>query len=184
MNNQLLRNKAITLRQKGGTYKGINDELHKIINKSTLNYWFRNVSLPESYLIKKKELNSIHLKKIRLMALNSIKLKKEEFIKKTQKKNDRLLSEVDFSPKTQKILLSILYLSEGAKYRSTKYFGLSSSSPDIIKFYLTALTNCYNIDRCKLRIRIQCRSDQDIEVLESFWTKITGIKQNQFTRHT
>ena len=48
--------------------------------------------------------------------------------------------------------------------------------------FLHLLRFCYNIDEQKLRCTVQCRADQNIEELESFWMRITGVSKELFSK--
>ena len=76
--------------------------------------------------------------------------------------------------------MSVLYLGEGAKHKTHRALTLGSSNPNIILFYLKMLRNCYALDESKFRIYIQCRCDQDIPKLESYWSKLTKIPPKKF----
>jgi len=79
-----------------------------------------------------------------------------------------------------KLLLSILYLGEGAKYGRSSTLTLGSSNPLIIKLYLKLLKKSFTIDNSKFRVRIQCRFDQNIKKLEKYWKETTAIEKKQF----
>jgi len=76
--------------------------------------------------------------------------------------------------------LCILYLGEGAKYKSTKDLRLTNSDPDIIQLYLKLLFDLYKIETSKMRVRIQARNDQNINKLVAYWKKIINIPSIQF----
>ncbi|MDO8741837.1 MAG: hypothetical protein Q7J11_01700 [Candidatus Roizmanbacteria bacterium] len=178
MNRPILKQKVRELRKRGKTYSEINQELKTTIPKNTLSYWCREIILPSWYSEKIKNLNKESLKKARVTGLNINKEKRRKYLSLLLKKNSDSIKKINVS--TQKLLLSILYLGEGAKYISAPCLTLGNSNPLIIKFYLKLLKNCYTIDKLKFRGRIQCRFDQDIKVLENFWVSITGIEKKQF----
>lgn len=79
-----------------------------------------------------------------------------------------------------KLLLSVLYLGEGGKHKSSRKLSLGNSDPKVIKFYLNLLRKCFSISEDKLRARVQCRADQNVEELEEYWHEVTGIPLSQF----
>lgn len=178
VSNKLLRNKSRKLRIKGKTYTEIQKALDTRISKSTLSYWCKDVRLPPFYKSKIKKLNESNLQKARISAIAVNKQKREKYLKKLLNKNLSSLNLIDV--RVQKMLLAILYLAEGAKHKSTRMLLLGSSKPEIIKFYMALLKNCFSISDEKFRIRIQCRYDQNLKVLEKFWQKTTGVSRNQF----
>ncbi|OGK53226.1 hypothetical protein A2970_00970 [Candidatus Roizmanbacteria bacterium RIFCSPLOWO2_01_FULL_44_13] len=175
---RLLRKKAVDLRTKGYTYSEIQKKLGIRIAKSKLSYWCNKVILPGWYKSKVDKINKNSLKKARLIALDINKIKREKYLSLLKEKNSHLIKKIDVSQ--QKLLLSVLYLGEGAKYGRSSTLSLGSSSAFIIKFYLKLLKNCYFIDDSKFRVRIQCRFDQNIRKLEDYWEKVTKIDRKQF----
>ena len=79
-----------------------------------------------------------------------------------------------------KLLLSMLYLGEGSKWKSHRGLVLGSSNPDIIRLYIRLLNICYGITTEKLKCRVSYRADQDIHVLQTYWSQITSIPLDNF----
>lgn len=173
-----LKTRAQRLRSKGKTYSEIQGVLKTKIPKSTLSYWCKSVKLPKFYRAKIEKLDKTNLGKARAMALVANKIKRWKYLESLLERNLDLLKGLD--TRTQKIILSVLYLAEGAKHKSTRVLLLGSSNPKIIKFYLSLLHNCFNIDKQKFRTRVQCRFDQDVKKLEKYWQKATGLNASQF----
>lgn len=166
------------LRTKGKTYSEIQDILKTKIPKSTLSYWCCEIKPPAWYKQKLEKINKKHLKKIRTLAFIVNKKKRIDYLVSLTNRNMDILKTLD--SKKQKLILSILYLAEGAKHKSSQTLSLANTNPAIIKFFITLLENCYNIDKSKYRVRVQCRFDQRTKPLEKFWQKVTGIKEKQF----
>ena len=117
MQNTSLKAKVRSLRENGKTYSEIQSILHKVIPKGTLSYWCMGVRLPNWYKEKIKEINKIHIEDIRPLALLVNQRKRKEYLDSLLGRNIHLLDKIDLS--IQKLLLSILYLGEGAKHKST-----------------------------------------------------------------
>jgi len=177
MNNNL-KNKVKHLRSEGLTYTEINKEIGKNVSKSTLNYWCQGVKLPEFYSQKVININSENLNKARKKALITNRKIQQERIDRILKYNYKIKEYINSS--TSKIMLSMLYLGEGAKYSSTRYLKFGSSSTYIIKLYLKLLNNCYTLNKDKFRANILCRADQNINKLENYWQNITNIDSKLF----
>ncbi len=173
-----LKYKAEFLRKKGSTYYEINKILKTNIPKSTLSTWFKNINLTfEQKIILEKVLKEKSIES-RKKALTTNKNKRIKYLEGLKMKNLFLLKNLDLN--VQKSLLSILYLGEGAKSKSTGFLSLASSNFKITKLYLKLLTNCFLIDQKKFRVRIQARSDQDVAKLIDYWQNITQIPLSQF----
>ena len=173
-----LKNKVIKLRKQNKTYQEIRDILGVTTPKSTLSTWCKGVSMSDYYKIKIHKINIKHLKKIRQLAVQVNKKKQEELYKELINKNKFFVKYLNRN--VCKLLLSILYLGEGSKYKSTRHLRLGNSSPSVIKLYLKLLYKCFSINKDKFRVTILCRADQNIKKLENFWRPITNINKKQF----
>ena len=173
-----LRRKFERLRKLGKTYNEILNILKVDLSKSTMSYWARNIKLPNFYKDKIKKLNSESVSKAQLAALKTNRLKHKKLIDNFLKINKKITS--NLSKNFKKIILAILYLGEGTKYKSHSGLILGSSDPNIIKIFINTLKECYKITTNDLKIRISYRADQDIDLLEIFWSKITGVSLDNF----
>jgi len=172
--------KAMALRRQGRTYSEIQELLTVKVPPSTLSTWFKQLQLSHQ----EKDLISFHGKeRIRngsIKASATRKLAKKKRLEIIYKENLYLKEALDDN-EVAKITLVMLYLCEGSKHQSASLcFG--NSNPGIIHLFLQLLRQCYKIDEKKLRCTVQCRADQDTEVLISFWSRITLIPINQFYR--
>ncbi|MBL7141872.1 hypothetical protein ISS21_02135 [Patescibacteria group bacterium] len=172
------KNRVKQLRKAGKTYSEIQKTVKKSIPKSTLSYWCKDIPLPLGFQRRIKDYSKFNLNKARTVALAVIKAKREEFLKNLKEKNLYLAGRVDRD--IQKIMLSILYYCEGAKWKGHSGLQLGSSDPELIKFYLSLLGKCYNINNDKLRCRVGYRADQNIGELQKFWSKLTKIPLKHF----
>lgn len=174
-----IQTEAVNLRKTGKTYLEICSILGQKIPKSTLSYWSRGLKLSDKSIEKIKETTKINLNRARSKAVLTNKLKRQKYLKDIYEKNLHLLSLLDHNSDIAKIVLAILYLTEGAKHqKGSVMFG--NSDPKIISLFLKLMRRCYNIDESKFRCTLQCRADQNINELEKFWSKTTDIPVNKF----
>ena len=129
----IIKNRAIKLRSHGNTYSDINKALNMRITKATFYEWFKSLTLTESNSIKLQNNIATKLHRAQLKAFKVNKLNRQIYLKNIKDKNIPLLNKLDLS--TQKLLLSILYLGEGAKHKTHPCLSLGSSDPKIILFY-------------------------------------------------
>ncbi len=162
------------LRARGKTYSEIMRELKVKLPKSTMSKWCQKVVLPKWYKDKINELNHKSFSKAQQMAWASNKIKRERFLRALLANNSHLVKKLR-NKDTLKMLLAILYLGEGAKWRSHHGLMLGSSDPDIVKLYIRLLNLCYGIKTQVLKCRICYRADQNIKHLETYWSRITSI---------
>jgi hypothetical protein len=84
----------------------------------------------------------------------------------------------------------IAYLCEGTKlrknnkYKNTYYYSIefTNSDPFLIKLFVEFLRTIVIIKEPKLKCQIFIYNDLKKEDLESFWSKITGIKLSNFNK--
>lgn len=175
---KVLREKVRTLRAKGNTYSEIKQALHISMPKSTLSNWCQGIILPDWYNIKITKLNHKNLKKAQLAAWASIKKQRQEYLKKIQIETNLILKKIN--QESLKIALAMLYLGEGAKWKSHSGLMLGSSNPSLILLYIFLLHKCYKISPIQLKCRVSYRVDQNIRQLEKYWSMITKIPQENF----
>lgn len=174
-----LKAKVRKLRSRGKTYTEITDILQVWIPKSTLSYLCEGVALPRWYQKKVDKLNAKNFTKAQKMAWVSNKNKRERLLHALVVKNNYLLEKLK-DENVLKMLLAVLYLGEGAKWRSHRGLMLGSSDPLIIKLYMRLLRLCYGIFSEKLRCRVSYRADQDINKLQRYWSRITAVPLRNF----
>ena len=179
MRPQKTKEAVINLRKKGKTFSEIQDSLNIKIPKSTLSYWCKKVVLPYRYYDKIELINIKNREKGRQQAVISNKLKFQELVDTLYKSNSHL-SKKTKDKDISKMLLAMLYLGEGTKWKSHSGMILGNSSPDVINLYLHLLTQSYGIDTKKLKCRISFRADQNINALQEYWSKITSIPLKNF----
>lgn len=173
-----IREKVRKLRSEGKTYNEIRQTLNISIPKSTLSSWCRGVILPNWYPAKIRELNRKSFKKAQIMAWASRRRKRELFLDKVRQEARKVIKKLNLE--NLKIVLAMLYLGEGAKWKTHSGLMLGGSDPLVILLYILLLKKCYNIKPSQLKCRISYRADQDICELEKYWSGITGIPQENF----
>lgn len=178
MDRNNLRKRVKKFRVQGKTYLEIQKILRTDIPKSTLSYWCKSIKLPSKYQERIKKLILNNVQKARAVALVANQIKREKYLKNLEKRNLPLLK--NLNKNILKIALAMLYLGEGGKWKSHRALSLGSSNSNLIKLYLALLKRCYKIDGNRLRCRINYRADQDINKLQKFWSKITGIPLRHF----
>ncbi|MDO8474164.1 MAG: hypothetical protein Q7S62_01275 [bacterium] len=170
--------KAVRLRKAGKTYGEIKKILRESISKSTLSHWFRDIILTKIQQGRLQKRVSINIKRAQIKAWAVNKKRREEYIQNVRDRVRHFPNELR-RKKSAKIALAMLYLGEGAKTNGgSLMFG--NSDPSVICLFLHLLRYCYDIDEKKFRCTLQCRSDQNIEKLEKFWSRMTQIPPSQF----
>ncbi|MBU3933264.1 MAG: hypothetical protein KKH11_01160 [Candidatus Omnitrophica bacterium] len=85
-------------------------------------------------------------------------------------------------PEEEKLRIAgiMLYWAEGAKERATVDF--ANSDPQMIKIFLRFLREICGIAESRIRIYLYAFSDQNIDELKSYWSKVTGVPESQFIK--
>ncbi|MFH1404822.1 MAG: hypothetical protein ABIH21_01835 [Patescibacteria group bacterium] len=95
---------------------------------------------------------------------------------------DKLKSIIDYgnTKEGKQIQLAMLYFGEGTKNRKRGCLTIGNSDPQLIKHFLHLLRTCYMLDESKFRCTVQCRADQNSDLLTIFWSEQTNIPLTQF----
>lgn len=173
------KEKVVELRKEGKTYREILKVLPVKPSKSTISLWCQNISMPSWYENKVKRLNAANLRKAHRMSI-AMRQRIQENLLEELRINNSNFSNYRYDQDALKLMLAALYLGEGAKWQSHRGLMLGSSDPRIIRIYIKLLFLCYNIPVGRLRCRICYRADQDINILEKYWSVITGISRKNF----
>ena len=168
---------VLKLRNQGKTYGEIRLSLKLNIPKSTLSEWCKKATLPKNYTDRISALNVNNLNKARLIAHEINKIKREELLEEIQNTNLPIAKRVQ-NQEIAKIALAMLCLGEASRTRGT--FNLGSSDPRIITLFIELLKKCFTFDLEKVRCTVQCRADQNIESLETYWKSVTKIPKRLF----
>ncbi|KKU35227.1 MAG: hypothetical protein UX85_C0003G0154 [Candidatus Beckwithbacteria bacterium GW2011_GWB1_47_15] len=175
---KVIVHKARKLRTGGRTYSEINAQLGVNVPKSTYNFWFKDLILPESYYKRIEKLNKKNFSKAIRAAQKINREKLMARIDRLRGKNKHLVGRID--KQTGKLLLAMLYLCEGNKYPSHQALRFGSSHPAMLRLFIALLRSCFRLDENKIRGELQCRADQDTRKLQKFWSKVTGISLSRF----
>ena len=84
--------------------------------------------------------------------------------------------------KELKAIGSMLYWGEGYKSEKSSSVDFTNSDPEMIALFLKYLRNIYSINENKLRVLLYCYSDQNVNDLIKYWSKLTKIPKSQFTK--
>jgi hypothetical protein len=181
MHDPKLKQRVRALRAQGKTYSEIRRDIAPaVIAQSTMSLWCAGVILPESYQRRIDAIECDARFRGRAVSLAMRAQKRQECFERIRKNNTYVMAELK-RIEVAKIVLSVLYLCEGTKYRrGTTTFG--NSDPRLIALYLLLMRSVFAVEESKLRCTVQCRADQDIEYLENFWHGVTRIPRGQFYR--
>lgn len=166
------REKAIALRKQEMSYSQIKKALS--ISKSTLSGWLKN------YPLSKERIRELRDCEQKIEKCRETKRKKREArlknIYNTERKNILPLNKRELF-----IAGLMLYWGEGTKCR-TDGLSVSNTDPSVIKFFIHWAERVFSVRIEKMRVHIQLYSDMNIKKEISYWSKITKIPTDQFTK--
>lgn len=167
------------MRRQGKTYGEICKLVDRKIPRSTLTYWCKGIILNKAKQSRIVALRRMNLEGARAKALIAHKQKRKHYLQLIESRNEhlaRLLTDKNVS----KLLLAMLYLGEGAKWKSHRGLQLGSSNPEIITLYINLLERCYSVSRKQLKAVVYYRIDQNLQSLITFWSQRTGVPKSNF----
>jgi hypothetical protein len=180
MANILKKYKVVKLRKKGKSITEISDSLK--IPKSTVSIWCRNIKLGN------KEINRLAKRQIsgsykgRMIFLERIR---NERLFQTEKLRKEGLNELGRISKRDLFVAGIaLYISEGATADCNEEVSFTNSDFRTILFMKKWFSEICGItnDRFVIQIRINKLHKKNVKKTEKYWSKITRIPLNQFTK--
>lgn len=178
MQTSTLKIVARNLRRKGFTTTEIQRQIGVKVPKATMSYWFRDVDLSPEARRRLSWATKVNLPVARLKSGAKRKKQRLDLIESIYQKNLYLEKYLD-NRDIGRMLLSMLYLGEGGKGRLGGPT-FANSDPRIIQLYLKLFRSCFSIDEKKIHVTVQCRADQNTEILVAFWSEITGVPKTQF----
>ena len=123
--------------------------------------------------------------------------------KKTDKKSDTKIFEVVKSARNKRksiakivvnryklnktsarILLALLYWSNGSKYPSSNFLAFSNSDANLVKTFLNLLRSTFPIKESRIRIHLQLYKTHNIKKIIQYWSGLLEIPKAQFYKPT
>jgi hypothetical protein len=86
---------------------------------------------------------------------------------------------------SSEIILAMLYWGEGFKGNENSKattLDFANSDPEMVRLYIYCLRVLYKFDEKKLRVLLYCYSNQNIPGLIGYWSKLTNIPKEQFSK--
>ena len=166
--------KAQALRKKGLSYGKIMQQIH--VSKDTISRWCRDIKLTQDQKKKLLENKMFGQKKGSIVAADN---KRRARILRTQTIYEEAKKELGDLSKRDRFIAGItLYAGEGNKGDGRA--GLANSDPKIIKFMMSWFKEFCEIPLSRFRGAIWIHEGLDVDRAKKYWTKITGIPENQF----
>jgi len=175
-----IKETAKKMRENGISLGDISKKLH--VTKSTLSYWFKNIILTESVILKIKTRGKAKsVRGLLRYAESKRKERMERFILQKRAGAVRLgaLSDRDI------LMVGLgLYWGEGYKYENSE-LGFTNSNSQVILFYLKWL-KLWSIEKDSLIFRLTLNEvfRREEESIKNFWIASLNVKKEQFSKTT
>jgi len=170
--------KAQELRKQGQSIKEIARKLD--VSKSSASVWCRDIELTKKQIAR---LDERKLKGGYKGRLKGAKIQREKYMKKVEKLEKEGFNQIRRLSKKDILIAGIaLYWGEGN--RKWHISGFGNSDPRMIVFMIFWFRNILGInkDRLSLRVGINQIHKNRIKIVERYWSEVTGIPKNQFTK--
>jgi len=170
--------KTQSLRRRGSSIK----EIAKLLNVSvgSVSTWCKNITLTTAQIknLQKRRTDPFYGKK-----LDYYLKKKKEFEGKVNNLKRQGRKTVGQLTKRDIFLIGIaLYWAEG--FKKDHQVGFANIDPDMIKFFLSWLNQCFNINHQDLILRVTANISyiHQVKKLERYWSNELNIPINQFSK--
>ena len=172
--------KAILLRKKG---EGIGDIAREIkVSKSIASKWCRDIVLTP------KQIDILHKKmmvgsyKGRMMFLEKVRKARKEEMMALAKEGIREIGNI--SRRDLLIGGAALYWAEGTKSLNAEQSSFSNSNPRMIIWIMKWFEKIFGVtkERFIIQVRINKLHKKRIKEVEQYWSNVTGLPLNQFTK--
>jgi hypothetical protein len=171
------KSEAIRLRKQGKSLPYVHTTLG--IPKSTLSYWFKNITLTDKQKCKLRKNWQDALKNGRTKAVRWHNEQKALRVQLAEQEGLTLLRKVDTkNVHITELALALLYLGEGTKAKGET--GMGSSDPLILKFFISCLRKIYHVPEDRIKCELHLRSDQDPEKMLIFWSHELQVAKENF----
>ena len=173
----LEKQQAVLLRNQGLSYREIQRAI--AVSRGSLSRWLQGVTLTED------QHERIHRKNLSIrqdfVAYNQ--RKHAEVQAKKRETIGRCAEEIGDITTRELLLVGIaLYWAEGSKGNLTSVVEFVNADPAMIALMMRWFRWCCQVPEQKFRARIQLHDAAQLQKSEQFWSSLTGIPTQQFTK--
>src|SRR3989338_4729000 len=168
-----IKETAKKMRKEGASFGDISKKLH--IAKSTLSFWFKDITLSESVI--KKIKTKGNAKSIRGLLRYTESKRKERIVRNIFQKEEGVEMMGNLSNRDILMVGLGLYWGEGYKYENGE-LGFTNSNPEMILFYLKWL-ELWNVKKDSLIFRITINElfRKEEGGIKNFWINFLGVRR-------
>ena len=163
------------LRKEGLSYTSIGEKYS--VSKSTLSYWLKGIDDNGAKYLHREQWMKI-IQPMGALANKKIRDKRLGLIR------ERVIHEVrniNYACVSDKSMLAVLYWAEGAKGRGGGVT-FANTDPELMSLFVSLFRRCFKVEERKFRIRLHLHYYHDEKRIKEYWSMLTGIPLNQFTK--
>jgi len=178
--NQVIKNNVRQLRKKGLSLGQICEKTG--VPKTTIRSWIKDIKLSQKQLDKLKSKTQKALQEGRI---NKQKQDKELRISNEKRLLLKGIARVGNLNNRNLFTAGVaLYWGEGFKNKHEHRLGFCNSDPEMIRFYIKWLEKSLGVKKDSIIARLTLNESykKRTKEIEDYWSKITGIPRNQFTK--
>lgn len=168
-----LREKAVALRLQEQSYSQIKEAIG--VPKSTLHYWLKDYPLSRERI---NQLRGFSEKRIERCRATKQKNKEARLLLVSKEVGKMIFP---FSRRDLFVAGYALYWGEGLKAGSAEV-SIANTDPAVISCFIRWLEECFGLNRESMRVRIHYYSDMDVNKENKFWSEVTGIGVEKFSK--
>lgn len=107
-------------------------------------------------------------------------------IKKLQKLNKDKGSKIklEITPRSAKLLASLIYWCEGSKYPASNFVSFANSDQKLVEAFLKLFRLGFGPDEKKLKVHLQLHTTHNQKAATSHWSQLLKIPEIQFYKPT
>jgi hypothetical protein len=170
------KEQAIKLRASGLPLSDIAKKLN--VAKSSVSVWCRDIILTDEQKEKLLSRNSIYNNQ----CLGAKKMKEIYRKKRLDYQNQGRLMAKENNP----LLIAGCMLYWGEGFKSKTSCGLANTDPNLLKYFIKFLTNCFDVEKKDLTLRINCHTNNGLLVseIEEYWVNVLNVPHSCLRKTT
>ncbi|MFA5021199.1 MAG: hypothetical protein WC517_04040 [Patescibacteria group bacterium] len=107
-----------------------------------------------------------------------------EKIFKAKKRHLRSVKAFKINRTNSRLLCSLIYWCEGAKYPINDFVALANSDELLIKTFIKLFRKSFTLDEGKFRVQLQLHESHNEKDMINYWSKMLRIPKRQFHKST
>lgn len=167
---------AIRLRHEGMT---LNEIVSRVdVAKSSVSLWVRDLPLSPKARARIASLQTAGQKSAQKTNLERTRMK----LLAAKEDAQEIIHTMAITPDIALLSCALLYWCEGEKDRNDTTFTFSNSDSQLIRAFMKLMRHALILDEQKFRVRMHLHEYHDETSQRKFWSKITGISEQQFSK--